>query len=118
MEEKRSREDSGQPGGGAGRREEPGRTGVWPASGPWPPGDATLVGQAEFGQGARGAAGAEESGSSEIVIEQRDPVCGVLVRPEDARSVEHGGQRYYFDSEDCLRRFLESPERYGTPEAA
>jgi YHS domain-containing protein len=104
--------ESGQPGGGVGRRDEPGRTGIWPASGPWPPGDAQTVGQADLGQGARGAAGAEESGGSEFVIEQQDPVCGVHVRPEDSRTTEYGGRRYHFDSEDCMQRFEQSPERY------
>lgn len=114
MADKRNRDrtESGQPGGGAGRRDEPGRTGVWPASGPWPPGEASTVGQGDLGQGARGAAGAEESGGSELVVEQRDPVCGVHVRLEGSRMTEYGGRRYYFDSEDCMRRFEQSPEHY------
>lgn len=66
----------------------------------------------KFGQGVRGAEGAAESGSSELVIYQTDPVYGVNVAPEHAESVEYQGHRYYFDSADCKRRFEESPERY------
>ncbi len=54
------------PGEGAGRREEVGRTGVYPASGPLPPENATYQPMASFGQGERGAAGYADSGTSEI----------------------------------------------------
>ncbi len=55
----------GVPGEGQGRTEQPGRTGVYPASGPLPPDDAPLRTEAEWGQGERGAAGANDAGSSE-----------------------------------------------------
>lgn len=59
----------GMPGDGAGRIEDPGTRGhgVFPVSGP-PSGnpDATTQGMASFGQGARGAAGYEDSGRSEV----------------------------------------------------
>lgn len=78
--------ESGWPGGGAGRRDEVGRSGVYPMSGPHPPGDAPLVEQACWGQGERGAAGYEDAGESELMIENvtpekcrdlmtKDPVC-------------------------------------------
>jgi hypothetical protein len=57
---------SGQPGGGAGRREEVGESGVYPASGPPPEGDAEVHGMASWGQGERGAEGYEDHGDSEI----------------------------------------------------
>jgi hypothetical protein len=59
--------DRGVPGEGVGRREEVGRTGVYPfsASG-GASGDAPLIGQQEWGQGDRGAAGYEDSGDSEL----------------------------------------------------
>ncbi|MBI2203591.1 MAG: hypothetical protein HYU41_07060 [Candidatus Rokubacteria bacterium] len=41
--------ESGRPGGGKGRRDEVGRTGVYPASGPLPPGDAPVQEQGTFG---------------------------------------------------------------------
>lgn len=112
MAERHDRRDSGEPGGGEGRREKVERTGVWPASGPLPPGPAPTIGQAEFGQGARGAAGAAEGGSSELVIYETDPVCGVNVAPEHAEQADHRGHTYYFDSAECKRRFEESPGRY------
>jgi hypothetical protein len=59
--------ESGMPGGGKGRRDEPGQSGVYPASAAeGAAGDAPLRGQAEWGQGERGAAGYEDSGSSEL----------------------------------------------------
>lgn len=66
MHEKRDEEhrESGLPGGGAGRKDEVGRSGVYPASGPHPPGEAEIRGQASWGQGERGAAGYEDHGSS------------------------------------------------------
>ncbi len=62
----RSRRDSGNPGGGAGRREEVRGSGVYPASGPLPPDNAPHQGEASWGQGKRGAAGYQDSGSSEL----------------------------------------------------
>jgi hypothetical protein len=57
--------DSGKPGGGAGRREEIRGSGVYPASGPWPEGDAPFEGEAAWGQGKRGEKGYEDHGTSE-----------------------------------------------------
>jgi hypothetical protein len=63
--------ESGMPGGGQGRVDEVGRSGVYPASGPMPTSsDAPVRGQASWGQGERGAEGYEDSGTSEIVSEQ------------------------------------------------
>ncbi len=59
--------ESGMPGGGAGRRDETGLSGVYPASqAEGAAGDAPLRGEEEWGQGERGAAGYEDSGSSEL----------------------------------------------------
>ena len=50
--------ECGMPGGGTGRRDEPGRSGVYPASrSEGAAGDAPLRGESEWGQGERGAAG-------------------------------------------------------------
>ena len=46
--------ESGSPGGGGGRKDEVGRSGVYPASGPYPEGNAEFRGQASWGQGERG----------------------------------------------------------------
>lgn len=58
-------ERRGMPGDGKGRTEQPGRSGVYPASGPLPPDDAPVRTEAEWGQGERGAAGANDAGGSE-----------------------------------------------------
>lgn len=110
--------DPGVPGGGKGRRDEPGRTGIWPMSGPLPPSDAPLIAEGELGQGTRGAAGYADSGESELIVYRTDPVCGIEVNPEHAAAtVEWHGSRYFFHSEDCRRRFDEAPARYAAPPA-
>ena len=58
--------DSGNPGGGQGRTDQAGGSGVYPASGNQAPKDARAQGEASWGQGKRGAAGYEDSGSSEV----------------------------------------------------
>lgn len=60
------RHESGRPSNGKGRRDETGRSGVYPASGPLPPGNPPIRTQAEWGQGERGAAGYEDHGESEL----------------------------------------------------
>lgn len=58
--------ESGHPGGGQGRRDEVGGSGVHPASAGKAPEDAELRNQAGWGQGERGPAGYHDSGSSEL----------------------------------------------------
>ncbi len=59
--------ESGEPGGGQGRVDEVGGSGVYPASSPeGASGDAEFRGGASWGQGERGAAGYEDSGGSEL----------------------------------------------------
>lgn len=58
--------ESGLPGGGRGRVEEVGGSGVYPASGPLPKENAPVQGEASWGQGERGAAGYQDSGRSEL----------------------------------------------------
>ena len=59
--------ESGEPGGGAGRRDDVGHSGVYPMSGDErPPHGAEIRTEAGWGQGERGAAGYEDSGSSEL----------------------------------------------------
>ena len=78
--------ESGLPGGGSGRKDEVGRSGVYPMSGPHPSGDAPIVTPASWGQGKRGAPGYEDHGESELNISRvspekcrdimtKDPVC-------------------------------------------
>ena len=87
VDKKNKQRESGMPGGGAGRRDEGlGRSGVYPVSGPHPPGEAPIVAPGSWGQGARGAAGYEDHGESELNIPDvkpekcrdlmtKDPVC-------------------------------------------
>jgi CBS domain-containing protein len=89
VDEKTNQRESGMPGGGAGRRDENlGRSGVYPASDPAAPGDAIIVPPDAWGQGARGAAGYEDHGESELNISNvkpekcrdlmtKDPVCSL-----------------------------------------
>lgn len=59
--------ESGEPAGGAGRRDDVGHSGVYPISGDErPPHGAEIRTEAGWGQGDRGAAGYEDSGSSEL----------------------------------------------------
>ncbi|HET7551719.1 MAG TPA: hypothetical protein VFK04_10515 [Gemmatimonadaceae bacterium] len=59
--------ESGTPGGGQGRRDAVGRSGVYPESASERPGaDAPVRTQNAWGQGERGAAGYEDSGTSEL----------------------------------------------------
>lgn len=65
-ERNQSKGESGNPGGGQGRRDDVGRSGVYPMSGPHPAGEAPIRTEAAWGQGERGAAGYEDHGSSEL----------------------------------------------------
>jgi YHS domain-containing protein len=41
---------------------------------------------------------------------QRDPVCGMEVEPARAAATsDHGGERYYFCSEECKQAFDANP---------
>ena len=73
--------ESGLPGGGAGRKDEVGRSGIYPMSGPHPPGNAEIRGQASWGQGERGAAGYENHGSSELSYEGGQVLGGYSAEP-------------------------------------
>jgi hypothetical protein len=64
---RRDERESGMPGGGAGRRDAVGHTGVYPQSAAErPSSDAPVRTENAWGQGERGAAGYEDSGSSEL----------------------------------------------------
>ncbi len=65
--------ESGLPGGGKGRKDEVGGSGVYPLSGPLPPSNAPLRGQMEWGQGERGNAGYEDHGESELTLAPAPP---------------------------------------------
>lgn len=46
----------------------------------------------------------------------KDPVCGMMIRPEDAPATEdHEGRTFYFCSTSCHAAFVAYPHRYGLP---
>ena len=49
-----------------------------------------------------------------------DPVCGMTVRPEDARARglawSYGGREYFFCGRGCKLDFMEDPARYLAPD--
>jgi Cu+-exporting ATPase len=48
-----------------------------------------------------------------------DPVCGMTVDPARTRfTAEHGGEKFHFCTEGCLRRFREDPARFVRPKPA
>jgi Cu+-exporting ATPase len=60
----------------------------------------------------------------QAVNEVRDPVCGMMIEPQDAvSSQEYKGQTYYFCNPSCAKRFAAEPQKFlepkgGTPSAA
>lgn len=70
--DERPNPESGEPGGGAGRRDVVEPSGVYPASAGFAPEDSEIRNQAGWGQGDRGAAGYEDSGQSELNITKKD----------------------------------------------
>ena len=70
--------DSGQPGGGAGRRDDVGRTGVYPMSGDErPSGNADVRPLGDWAGGDRGIAGYEDSGGSGLVMRDGEVLGGL-----------------------------------------
>jgi hypothetical protein len=66
-EQDEQKRESGQLGGGQGRVDEVGGSGVYPvSSSEGASDDAQIRGEASWGQGERGAAGYEDSGGSEL----------------------------------------------------
>lgn len=94
-EEERSKRESGLPGGGKGRRDAPGRTGVYPASASErPPGDAEIRTQAAWGQGERGAEGYQDAGGSELILRDGQLLGGLTAGPSGEPTIDiHGGDR-------------------------
>lgn len=89
-----ARRESGMPGGGAGRRDEVGPTGVYPMSAGIPPGKHPEIRTpASWGQGERGAAGYEDSGRSGLVWKDGQLLGGLSAdageRPSDAAADAH-----------------------------
>src|SRR6185312_17438526 len=89
------RRESGQPGGGAGRRDEVGPTGVYPMSGGLPPGKHPEIRTpAAWGQGDRGAEGYDDAGGSELVMRDGQLLGGLTSGPSGEPTIDiHGGDR-------------------------
>jgi hypothetical protein len=86
--------ESGEPGGGQGRRDEVGGSGVYPASAENIPGDAVIRTPQQWGQGGRGAEGYEDSGGSELVWREGQIVGGLTSDPSGRPTIDiHGGDR-------------------------
>lgn len=85
--------ESGQPGGGAGRRDEVGPTGVYPMSGGIPQGKhPELRTPAAWGQGERGAAGYDDAGGSELAMRDGQLLGGTTAGPNGEPTIDiHGG---------------------------
>jgi hypothetical protein len=88
-----ARRESGEPGGGQGRRDDVGRTSVYPMSSQErPSGDAELRTEAAWGQGERGAAGYEDSGGSELSMRDGQLLGGTTAGPSGEPTIDiHGG---------------------------
>ena len=91
----RARRESGQPGGGAGRRDEVGPTGVYPMSAGIPPGKHPEIRTpAEWGQGDRGAEGYNDSGGSELIWRDGQLLGGLTSGPGGEPTIDiHGGDQ-------------------------
>ncbi|HEY8101295.1 MAG TPA: heavy metal translocating P-type ATPase [Burkholderiaceae bacterium] len=42
----------------------------------------------------------------------KDPVCGMTVKPNPEKAIEHGGRTWYFCSTGCMTKFKANPSAY------
>jgi hypothetical protein len=94
-ERENPRRESGQPGGGAGRRDEVGPTGVYPVSAGVPQGKHPEIRTpAAWGQGERGAEGYNDSGGSELVWRDGQLIGGLTAGANGEPTIDiHGGDQ-------------------------
>jgi len=90
-----ARRESGEPGGGAGRRDVVEPSGVYPMSGGIPPNKHLEIRTpASWGQGERGAEGYNDSGGSELVMRDGQLLGGLTSGPSGEPTIDiHGGDR-------------------------
>lgn len=90
-----ARRESGLPGGGAGRRDEVGPTGVYPMSGGIPPGKHPEIRTpASWGQGERGAEGYNDAGGSELYMHDGQLLGGLTSGSGGEPTIDiHGGDQ-------------------------
>jgi len=89
-----AKRESGEPGGGVGRVDKVERTGVYPFSGPErPPGGAELRPLGDWAGGDRGIAGYEDSGGSELMMQDGQLLGGTTSDASGRPSIDiHGGK--------------------------
>jgi hypothetical protein len=87
-----ARRESGEPGGGAGRRDEVGPTGVYPMSAGIPPGKHPEIRTpAAWGQGDRGAEGYDDAGGSNFIVRDGQLLGGLTAGPSGEPTIDiHG----------------------------
>jgi hypothetical protein len=90
-----ARRESGEPGGGAGRRDIVEPSGVFPMSGGIPPNKHLEIRTpASWGQGERGAEGYNDAGGSELVWRDGQLLGGLTSGPSGEPTIDiHGGDR-------------------------
>jgi hypothetical protein len=76
-----SRRESGLPGGGQGRKDVVGQSGVYPGSGPYPSGPAEIRTPAEFVHGQTDAEGRPVEGGSELTYFEGRVLLGGVTPP-------------------------------------
>ena len=76
-----TRRESGLPGGGQGRTDEAGLSGVYPGSGPWPAGPVDIRSPASFVHGQTDAEGRQVEGGSELIYFQGQTLLGGTTPP-------------------------------------
>lgn len=47
--------------------------------------------------------------------EVTDPVCGMVIKKDPKKSIEHEGYTYYFCSENCMEKFKGDTQKYACP---
>jgi hypothetical protein len=90
-----ARRESGEPGGGVGRRDIVEPSGVFPMSGGIPPNKHLEIRTpASWGQGERGAEGYNDAGGSELVWRDGQLLGGLTSGPSGEPTIDiHGGDR-------------------------
>ena len=90
-----ARRESGEPGGGAGRKDIVEPSGVFPMSGGIPPNKHLEIRTpASWGQGERGAEGYNDAGGSELVWRDGQLLGGLTSGPSGEPTIDiHGGDR-------------------------
>lgn len=104
--EARERSESGEPGGGAGRRDEVGPTGIYPYSAEErPAGDVELRPLGDWAGGDRGIAGYEDSGGSELSMREGELLGGLSSDASGRPTIDiHGGDAAQCEAEEAARR--------------